>query len=146
MPYRDLDEKADAEWEEKRIEDSYAESDHHQSKLVVTVDPTGSFDAALPERLVDACGILITRATLALQQEHTAGRVANAMNDQYAFPAFRWEDPEILADGTYRYDGDPDLKPMVKLRKGKVSVFIYQKPVSNCPQNKISHYRGHPLC
>jgi len=96
-------------------------------KFNVITDPTGKLkeEGANPKALIPACGYLLGWAA-----NHAAmlggQSLKESMSLQYQMPMMDMRGGEVLEDGTFHYEGDPDLPPLVKIEAGDEHMYIYQ--------------------
>lgn len=94
--------------------------------LRFVVDPTDSYTDVDPIRLVEACGLIpywidVTDDRSFQQQ----------VDDSYGFGLYPWNlsKTTIDEDGTYHYEGDPDMKPYMKWERDGEVAFMYQSAI-----------------
>lgn len=88
--------------------------------MKIEINPTGN-DTTQKEFIQSLLGMI--PFWLDNSEEETA---FNALKSQYLY-GFMSEskDTEIEEDGTYLYPGDPPIYPIVKITRGKETVYIY---------------------
>jgi len=105
------------------------------SGVKVTIDPHGKYKGIPNRALYDACGFLpefISGA--AMSDPKDAEEFVQLVRDFYGFSlGGNWleqGDGTLLDNGTYRYEGDPDLHPYVQFlvptADGFVEAYVYE--------------------
>lgn len=89
-----------------------------------TIDPNNKFPGVSGIALINACG-LIPMWVESVDEDQS---IKDSVIAAYQFPTYKFEG-EVLADGTYRYPGDPDLHPIVSWTRGDETVFMYQHAI-----------------
>ena len=57
--------------------------------------------------------------------EYFEFNLIEALNKQYNFGLFESKETIITEDGIYKYPGDPDLYPIIKIVRGKETFYQY---------------------
>lgn len=90
---------------------------------IAQIDPLAKFPGVPETRIIEACGLL-PRFVLADDAPIRAN-----LEHCYAFGVHEITGGTIDPDGTHHYPEDPDLYPLMVIRKGAERMFIYEAAI-----------------
>jgi len=101
------------------------------SDITVRIDPCEGFEGAERGRLVEACGLLLPWAVLALSVGVEAGEeLRDKMAELYQFGIHESVGGSVDRDGVYSYPEDPPMRPLASVIDSEGhEALIYQHAV-----------------
>ncbi len=91
-------------------------------KVKCTIDPLNKHSNVQEENLIRTFGFI---PQWALNSEFEDKPLKEALDIQYGFGLYELTDTKIKDDGTWKYPGDPDLFPILKLKRGNETLYQY---------------------
>lgn len=98
------------------------------------IDPTGGFEGADDDRILEACGFIPIWVADWLQNHQDDLSLKDYLDQTYGFGLYPMgEKGWIDDDGTYHYPGDPDLPPYISIETPVGLLYQYSHGIVAIP-------------
>jgi len=97
------------------------------------IDPTGHFTDHIsnPDQLMfansnlfEACGFI--PEWVINDRDHDDLNIKDMLETHYPYGMFEMDKSVVDPDGTYHYPQDPDMFPLIKMKRGEETLYQYQ--------------------